>query len=50
MSSENTQHQVSVDLMKKEDLHEILAIERLSFPTPWTEGMFLDPFNLKICV
>jgi ribosomal-protein-alanine N-acetyltransferase len=42
MSSENTKQQVSVDLMKKEDLPEILAIERASFPTPWTEGMFLD--------
>jgi len=28
--------------MKKEDLSEILAIERASFPTPWTEGMFKD--------
>ncbi len=27
MSSENTKQQVSVDLMKKEDLPEILAIE-----------------------
>jgi len=42
MSSENTKQQVSVDLMKKDDLPEILAIERQSFPTPWTEGMFLD--------
>jgi len=42
MSSENTKQQVSVDLMKKEDLPEILAMERASFPTPWTEGMFLD--------
>lgn len=42
MSSESTNQHVSVDLMKKEDLPEILAIERASFPTPWTEGMFLD--------
>ncbi|KAF0159736.1 MAG: ribosomal-protein-alanine N-acetyltransferase [Syntrophaceae bacterium] len=42
MSSENMKQQVSVDLMKKDDLPEILAIERASFPTPWTEGMFLD--------
>jgi len=42
MSSENTKQQISVDLMKKEDLPEILAIEVTSFPTPWTEGMFLD--------
>jgi [ribosomal protein S18]-alanine N-acetyltransferase len=42
MSSENMKRQVSVDLMKKADLPEILAIEGASFPTPWTEGMFLD--------
>ena len=42
MSSEKKKRQVSVDLMKKEDLPEILAIESESFPTPWTEGMFLD--------
>ena len=42
MSSENTKQQVSVDLMRKEDLPEILAIERASFSEPWTEGMFLD--------
>ena len=33
--------------MKKEDLPEILAIERLSFPTPWTEGMFLDELRTE---
>jgi [ribosomal protein S18]-alanine N-acetyltransferase len=42
MSSENMKQHVSVDLMKKEDLPEILAIESASFPTPWTEGMFRD--------
>ena len=42
MSSENAPQQVSVDLMKANDLPEILAIERVSFPTPWTEGMFLS--------
>ena len=42
MFSENTKQPVSVDLMKKEDLQEILMIERASFPSPWTEGMFLD--------
>ena len=46
MSSENTKQQVSVDLMKKDDLPEILAIERASFPTPWTEGMFLDEIRI----
>ena len=42
MSSESTIHKVSVDLMTSKDLTEILAIERVSFPTPWTEGMFLS--------
>ncbi len=46
MSSENPKQQVSVDLMKKGDLPEILAIERASFPTPWTEGMFLDELRI----
>lgn len=41
------QHQVSVDLMKKEDLQEILVIEQASFPTPWTEGMFLDELKTE---
>jgi ribosomal-protein-alanine N-acetyltransferase len=26
--------------MKPEDLPEVLAIERASFPSPWTKGMF----------
>jgi ribosomal-protein-alanine N-acetyltransferase len=47
MSSEDTQNQISVDLMKKEDLPEILAIERVSFPTPWTEGMFMDELRTE---
>jgi len=42
MSSENAAPKVCVDLMKKADLPEIMAIERVSFVTPWTEGMFLD--------
>ena len=33
--------------MKKEDLPEILAIERVSFPTPWTEGMFMDELRTE---
>lgn len=31
---------VTIDRMKKADLPEIIAIERESFPTPWTVGMF----------
>ncbi len=42
MSSKNTKQAISIDLMNKEDLPEILAIERASFPSPWTEGMFKD--------
>jgi len=42
MSSEKIKKSVSVDLMQKADLAEILAIEHASFPTPWTEGMFFD--------
>ena len=46
MSSKSTKQQASVDLMKKDDLPEILAIERASFPTPWTEGMFQDELQI----
>jgi [ribosomal protein S18]-alanine N-acetyltransferase len=45
MSSESAAPKVSVDLMKKDHLPEILAIERASYVTPWTEGMFLDEMN-----
>jgi len=45
MSFKESKQQASVDLMKKEDLPEILAIERESFKTPWTEGMFIDELN-----
>jgi [ribosomal protein S18]-alanine N-acetyltransferase len=47
MSSESKTPQVSVDLMKIADLPEVLAIEQVSFPTPWTEGMFLDELKTK---
>jgi len=42
MSFREPKQEASVDLMKREDLPEILAIERESFKTPWTEGMFID--------
>ncbi|MGP8154488.1 MAG: ribosomal protein S18-alanine N-acetyltransferase [Smithella sp.] len=32
--------QATIDLMDKTDLPEILAIERESFTSPWTAGMF----------
>ncbi len=47
MSSESTKQQISVDLMKVADLPDIQSIERESFPTPWTEGMFLDELKAK---
>jgi ribosomal-protein-alanine N-acetyltransferase len=47
MSCENPTQHFSVDLMKSSDLPEILAIERVSFPTPWTEGMFLDELRTQ---
>jgi ribosomal-protein-alanine N-acetyltransferase len=40
MSDKKVFPQVTIDLMKKTDLPEILAIEKASFPTPWTAGMF----------
>ncbi len=46
MSSEKTGPLFNVDLMKPEDLPEILAIEAASFRTPWTKGMFLDELRM----
>ncbi|MEN6489758.1 MAG: ribosomal protein S18-alanine N-acetyltransferase [Smithella sp.] len=46
MCPENDVMQVVIDLMSKKDLPEILAIEKESYTSPWTEGMFLD--ELKV--
>ncbi len=48
MSSENTPAEVRVDLMTARDLPEILEIERASYPTPWTEKMFLDEIRTTL--
>ena len=40
MSYEKVAPQVIIDLMNNTDLPEVLDIERESFPSPWTEGMF----------
>ena len=40
MSCEKDAFKVTIDLMDKTDLSEVLDIERESFPSPWTEGMF----------
>jgi len=54
MSSKSNAPEVTVDLMKREDLPEILAIERESFSSPWTEGMFAkeidNAHSMCLCV
>ena len=40
MSDKKVSLPVTIDLMNKADLTEIMAIERESFPTPWTTGIF----------
>jgi ribosomal-protein-alanine N-acetyltransferase len=42
MSSKKADPQVTIDLMGRSDLPEILAIERESFSSPWTAGMFTE--------
>ncbi|MGV8059729.1 MAG: ribosomal protein S18-alanine N-acetyltransferase [Smithellaceae bacterium] len=46
MLSENNAIAVTIDLMGNKDLPEILAIEKESFVSPWSEGMFKD--ELKV--
>jgi [ribosomal protein S18]-alanine N-acetyltransferase len=54
MSDKSDSSQVAIDLMSKTDIPEILEIERESFSSPWTEGMFAKELNsshsLCICV
>ncbi len=38
---------VTIDLMGKNDLPEILAIEQESFISPWTERMFADELKVR---
>ncbi len=33
--------QIHIKRMKEEDLEEVMAIERVSFPSPWMRNMFL---------
>lgn len=40
MSDNKVPIPVIINEMKLDDLPGIMAIERVSFPTPWTEGMF----------
>ena len=46
MCPENDVMHIVIDLMGKKDLPEILAIEKESFTSPWTEGMFLDELQV----
>lgn len=48
MSSKKADPQVAIDLMKKADLPEILAIEEVSFVSPWTAGMFAEELENKL--
>jgi len=52
MSVENKVYEVSADLMTKEDIPEILKIEKESFPAPWSEGMFVGEINnsMSYCI
>lgn len=35
--------------MKIDDIDGVIEIEEVSFPTPWTRGMFLDEINEPLC-
>ena len=48
MSSKKADPQVTIDLMGKADLPEILAIEKVSFASPWTAGMFTEELENKL--
>ena len=47
MCSETNTVQVAIDLMEEKDLPEVLAIEKESFVSPWTAGMFKDELKVK---
>jgi Acetyltransferases len=48
MSSKKADPQVTIDLMGRADLPEILAIEKESFSSPWTPGMFTEELENKL--
>ncbi len=48
MSSKKADPQVTIDLMQRADLPEILAIEKASFASPWTVGMFAEELENKL--
>jgi ribosomal-protein-alanine N-acetyltransferase len=36
---------ITIDLMKKEDIDQVLAIEQASFSMPWSRNLFLSEFR-----
>ncbi len=48
MSSEKADPRATIDLMHKADLPEIVAIEKVSFTSPWTAGMFAEELENKL--
>lgn len=40
---------ITIRDMVAEDLKEVLSIERVSFPTPWTGAMFLEELMIPVC-
>ncbi|MCD5391119.1 ribosomal protein S18-alanine N-acetyltransferase [candidate division NPL-UPA2 bacterium] len=40
MGREKTAEEISIDGMREEDLNEIMEIEKVSFPSPWTKAQF----------
>jgi ribosomal-protein-alanine N-acetyltransferase len=53
MYNEKVDLPVIIDGMTRNDLPAVLAIEQVSFPTPWTEGMFAreleSPHSKHLC-
>jgi len=47
MCSENDAVQIAIDLMENQDLPEIMAIEKQSFVSPWSVGMFKDELKVS---
>jgi ribosomal-protein-alanine N-acetyltransferase len=42
MGKENA---ITIELMKKEDVDQVLALEQLSFTMPWSRNLFLSEFR-----
>jgi [ribosomal protein S18]-alanine N-acetyltransferase len=47
MCSNNAVAEVAIDLMQEGDLPEIMAIEKESFPSPWSPGLFKEEIKTK---